>query len=184
MTEYSLNVVRRDLVGTGKLNALRAQGYVPGVVYGPAVKENVNVLIKAADLRALLAQVETDSFLVNLHLDGATLLTLVKDVQRNFLTDSTTHVDFVAVTPDTVVKTKTYVRLKGTPVGVAMGGQVNQIVYELPIKCAVKDIPADVEADITNVKLGESFRLAEVQLPEAVSTPFNGTVVLASVVKP
>jgi len=184
MTKHSLKVTKREVVGTGKLNALRAQGFIPGVVYGPAVEGNINVQAKAADVRALLAETDTDSILLKLDLDGKEILALVKDVQRNFLTDTTTHMDFIAVTADTVVKTKTYVKLVGTPVGVAMGGQVNQIVYELPIKCAVKDIPASIEADVTNVNLGESLRLSQVQLPDNVATPFNGTVVLASVVKP
>jgi len=184
MTPYTLKVEKRALTGTGKLNALRAQGYLPANLYGPAVEGNVNLQIKASDLRNLLAGVDTDSFLVNLDLEGKSVLALVKDVQRNFLTDSTTHVDFIAVTPDTVVRTKVFVKLNGTPVGVAMGGQVNQIIYEIPVRCAVKDIPSFVEADITNIKLGESLRLSQVTLPENVTTPFNGTVVLVSVVKP
>lgn len=184
MTKHSLNVTKREVTGTGKLNALRAQGLLPGVIYGPAVEGNINVQVKATDVRALLAETDTDSILVKLNLDGQEILALVKDVQRNFLTDTTTHMDFIAVSPDSVVKTKTYVKLVGTPAGVAMGGQVNQIVYELPIKCAVKDIPACIQADITNVKLDESLRLSQVQLPDNVTTPFNSTVVLASVVKP
>ncbi len=184
MTQYSLNASKREAVGTGKLNALRAQGFMPGVVYGSALAASINVQIKASDVRALLNEVDSDSFLVNLVIDGETQLCIVKDVQRNFLTDATAHMDFQAVTPDTVVKTMVPVKLNGTPVGVAMGGVVHQIIHEMPVKCAVKDIPACIEADITPVKLKESIRLAQVTLPANVSTPFNGTVVLASVIKP
>ena len=184
MTNLTLKASKREVRGTGKLNALRAQGYLPGVVYGPAVAENINVQLKASDVRALFASVDSDSILVNLELDGQTILTLVKDVQRNFLTDCTNHMDFEAVTPDTVVKTKVEVKLTGTPVGVGMGGVVHQIVHEMPVKCAVKDIPCCVTGDISAVKMNESFRLSQVELPANVTTPFNGTVVLASVVKP
>ena len=82
------------------------------------------------------------------------------------------------------VWTRVQVKLVGTPVGTAMGGVVHQIVHEMPVKCAVKDIPACITADITNVGMKESFRLSQVELPANVSTPFNGTVVLASVIKP
>ncbi len=184
MTEYTLNATKREQVGSGKLNALRAQGIMPGVIYGTGLEASINIQAKASEVRALLNKVDTDSFLVNLVVDGETILCIVKDVQRNFLTDATTHMDFQAVTPNTVIKTKVPVKLKGTPVGVAMGGVVHQIVHELPVKCAVKDIPCCVVADITSVKLKESLRLAQVEMPENVSTPFNGTVVLASVVKP
>ncbi len=184
MTQYSLNASKRELVGTGKLNALRAQGFMPGVVYGNHLAAPINVQVKASDVRALLNEVDTDSILVNLSVDGEAHTCLVKDVQRNFLTDATTHMDFQAVLPETVVRTKVILKLNGTPAGVAMGGQVNQIIHEVPVKCAVKDIPAVIEADITALKLNESIRLAQVTLPEKVTTPFNGTVVLASVVKP
>lgn len=184
MTQYSLKVTKREAVGTGKLNALRAQNLVPGVIYGCTVEGNVNVQATVADVRTLFSSTPTDCILVNLDLDGTSVLAMVKDVQRNFLTDAVTHIDFCAVTPDTVVKTKVPVKLKGTPAGVAMGGVVHQIVHEMPVKCAVKDIPAVIEADISEVKYQESLRLSQVELPANVTTPFNGTVVLASVIKP
>ena len=183
MTKHTLKVSKREAVGTGKLNALRAQDIIPGVIYGNG-QDNINVQAKAADVRVLLNEADNDSILVNLDLDGKAVLALVKDIQRNWLKDGVTHLDFQAVTPDTVVKTKVQVKLSGTPAGVAMGGQVNQIIHDLPIKCAVKDIPCCVKADISALQLDESLRMAQVELPANVTTPFNGTVVLASVVKP
>ena len=183
MTTKTLAVAKRDAIGTGKLNSVRAQGYVPGVVYGPAVEGNLFVQMKDADVRTIFADTENDSIVVTLELEGKSILALVKHVQYNHRTDSVTHIDFEAVTPDTVVRALAPVHLQGTPVGVAMGGQVHQIVHDLPIKCAVKDIPAEITADVTELKLGDSLRLAQVTLPENVGTPFNGTVVIASVVK-
>ena len=184
MTTLTLKVTKREVIGTGKLNALRAQGIIPGVIYGPAVEGNINVQASVSDVRTFLASADSDSVLVKLDLDGTEILAMVKDVQRCFLTDSTMHLDFEAVTPDSVVKTKVAVKLTGTPVGVGMGGVVHQIVHEIPVKCAVKDIPCCVSGDISAVKMGESFRLGQVELPANVTSPFNGTVVLASVVKP
>ncbi len=184
MTQYSLTATKREAVGTGKLNALRAQGFMPGIVYGTTLATPINVQVKAADVRALLTEADSDCFLVNLDIEGEKQLCIVKDVQRNFLTDATSHMDFQAVTPDSIVKTKVEVKLNGTPAGVAMGGVVHQIIHEVPVKCAVKDIPACIEADITPIKLNESIRLAQVTMPANVTTPFNGTVVLASVIKP
>ena len=184
MTTLTLKVTKREAIGTGKLNALRAQGIVPGVIYGPAVEGNINVQATLSDVRSFLGAADSDNVLVKLDLEGTEILAMVKDVQRCFLTDSTMHLDFEAVTPETVVKTKVAVNLVGTPVGVGMGGVVHQIVHELPVKCAVKDIPCCVTGDISAVKMNESFRLGQVELPANVTSPFNGTVVLASVVKP
>ena len=184
MKTKKLTVEKRTVVGSGKLNALRAQGWVPGVVYGTALGESVNVQMKATDIRTLLGDDETDTVLVTLQMEGKELLTLIKNVQHNHLTDSTMHVDFHAVTPETMVLTEVPVHLKGTPVGVAMGGQVQQLVHDLPIRSAVKDIPSEIIAEIGALSLNESLRVSQLTLPEKVSTPFNGTVVLVSVVKP
>ncbi len=184
MKTKKLTVEERLVVGSGKLNALRAQGWVPGVVYGEALGESINVQMKAADIRAVLGDDETDSVLVTLQMGKRELLTLIKNVQHNHLTDSTMHVDFHAVTPETMVLTEVPVHLKGTPVGVSMGGQVQQLVHDLPVRSAVKDIPSEIVADISAIKLNESLRVAQLTLPEKVTTPFNGTVVLVSVVKP
>ena len=51
MTTKTLAIAKREAVGTGKLNALRAQGIIPAVIYGPAVEGNINVQVKDADLR-------------------------------------------------------------------------------------------------------------------------------------
>lgn len=184
MNTKKLSVSKREVVGTGKLNKLRAQNFVPGVIYGHTLKENINIQIKESDLRVLLGLDETDSLPVELDLDGQKILSLIKNVQHNHLTDSTTHVDFQSVTPDSMVLVKVPVHLSGTPVGVAMGGQVQQLVHQLPIRCKVKDIPEEISASIASLELEQSLRLSQVTLPENVSTPFNGTVVLASVVKP
>lgn len=183
MKAKQLNVARRDIVGTGKLKALRAKGIIPAVVYGTP-EGNINIQIHEPDMRVLLGRDETDSLLVELSLEGQKILSIIKDIQHNHLTDNTTHVDFQAVEKGSVVLVKVPVHLKGTPVGVAMGGQVQQMVYDLPVKCAVENIPDAIEADVTPLSLGESLRLAQISLPEGTTTPFNGTVVLASVVKP
>lgn len=183
MNVVQLQAEKRDLVGTGKLNALRAQGWVPGVLYGPTLEHNVNLRFKEADLRALLGKSETDSILVEIELDGSKVLTLVKNVQHNHLTDSVVHIDLQAVTPESIVFAKVPVHLTGSPVGVAMGGQVQQLVHELPVRCAVQDLPDVISADISPLALGESLRLSQISLPDKVTTPFNGTVVLVSVVK-
>ncbi len=184
MAYPTLTVAKRDIIGTGKLNALRAQKVVPGIVYGSAIEANINLQIDASELRLLLKATNSVNFVVELTLEDKNILALVKHVQINHLTDKVTHVDFMAVTPDSIVNTRVAVKLLGTAVGISLGGVVHQIVNEMPIKCAVKDIPASIDADITAVGYKECLRLSQITLPENVTTRYNGTVVLASIIKP
>ncbi len=184
MANPILKATKREITGTGKLNAVRAAGLVPAVIYGAEVGENISIQFAKADLRIILNEQPTECFLVDIDLDGKTITTLVKDIQRNFLTDTVTHMDLLAVTDETIVQTRVPLKLIGTAAGVGMGGVVHQIVHEIPVKCAVKNIPCCIEADITSVGMKESIRLREVTLPENITTRYNGTVVLASVIKP
>lgn len=183
MIIQTLAVTKRDIIGTGKLNALRALDIVPGIIYGPAIEGNINIQFAKTALRTVLNNQATDSFLLNIELEGKTILTLVKAIQRNFLTDNTAHLDFLAVAQDTIVNTKVAIKLTGSAIGIATGGVLHQIVHELPIKCAVKDIPDFVEGDMTNVEYKSSLRMGQITLPAGITTRYDNTVVLASIIK-
>jgi len=183
MAIQTLQVTKRDIIGTGKLNALRAQDIIPGIVFGPAMEGNINIQFDKVALRKVLSNETSDFFLLNLELEGKIIYTLVNAIQRNFLTDNTTHIDFLAVTDETIVNTKVLVKLTGTAIGISAGGVLHQIVHAIPVKCAVKDIPAFIEADMTNVEYKSSLRMGQITLPENIVTRYNNTVVLASIIK-
>ncbi len=179
-TTHSIKAENRTCAGTGKLNQLRAQGIVPGVVYGSGV-EPYNVQVSARDLAQMLAEAGSEFILVTVEIDGKNVSALLKEVQHNALTNEYTHVDFLAVQDDTVINACVPVVLTGESEGVKQGGMLDQSIYELPISCAVKDLPEAIEVDITTLKTGEVLRLGALNLPTGVSCSLQDSVVIVLV---
>lgn len=183
MAKHTLAVSNRTVTGTGKLNALRAQDIIPGVIYGSHA-ENVNIQVTVPALRALLAESASEHMLVDLQIDGKSTLALLQDVQHNFLTDSVMHVDFLAVSPTTEITSLVPLVLTGEAAGTKQGGIVDQTVHELPIKCQVKNLPEEITVDIASLELGQTLRAGELTLPAGVSTTLHPDDNIATVISP
>ena len=69
-TTHTLKAEPRKRTGSGVLNQMRREGYVPSVVYGGGT-DNQNVKVNEKAFRDLLAQSASENILVNLYLgDG------------------------------------------------------------------------------------------------------------------
>lgn len=177
---HTLNATKRSIKGTGKLNALRAQGILPGVVYGAGV-ETIDIQINAREFAALLAGATSEHMLVDLQIDGAGKLCLLKDIQHNFLTDTVIHADFLSVNDNTVISSLVPVVLQGEAAGTKFGGLVDQTLHELPIKCKVKNLPEEISVDISALNIGDILRVAAITLPSGIETSLDGEVGIVTI---
>ncbi|MCC8020629.1 MAG: 50S ribosomal protein L25 [Akkermansia sp.] len=183
MARHKLSVERRTITGTGKLNALRAQKIVPGVIYGSGI-ENVNIQIAAPALRVLLSESASEHILVDLQFGNESRLALLQDIQHNFLNDTVMHVDFLAVNDNTEITSLVPLALTGEAAGSAQGGVVDQNVYELHIKCQVKDLPEEITVDISSLQLGDTLRAGDLKLPAGVTTTLHPDDNIVTLVSP
>lgn len=183
MAKHKLSVEKRTVTGTGKLNALRAQKIVPGVIYGAGI-ENINIQVAASSLRTLLSESASEHILVDLQFGNESTLALLQDIQHNFLSDTVTHVDFLAVKDSTEITSLVPLVLTGDAAGLAQGGIVDQTVYELHIKCQVKDLPEEISVDISSLQVGDTLRAGDLKLPAGVVTTMHADDNIVTVVSP
>ena len=108
---YKLAATTRDVVGK-KVGKFRREGQIPGVIYGPNF-EPVNIFISEGELRRVLAQAG-GTHLLELEVNGETISALAREVQRNPIRNTLTHVDFYRVAMDRVIRTEVPVVLVGT----------------------------------------------------------------------
>jgi large subunit ribosomal protein L25 len=179
----SLKAEPRQRTGSGVLRLMRREGYVPSVVYGGGF-ENQNVKVNARDFRDLLAHSASENILVDLQLDGGgNQLAFLKDVQHDPLTGDVLHIDFLAVSDSTEITAQIPIEFVGEPEGVRMGGLLEQLLYTVEIKCLPKDLPATIEADVSELLIGDALHIGEVQWPAGVAPTTGEDVVLALVAK-
>jgi large subunit ribosomal protein L25 len=60
-------------------------------------------------------------------------------------------------------------RTSGKAKGVAAGGELYVLYRELPVRTTPDKIPAAIEVDVTEVELGTTLHVRDLQLPEGVA---------------
>ena len=180
---HSLKADERTRTGSGVLKRMRREGFIPSVVYGGG-SENRNVKVSAKGIREMLADSASTNVLVDLELDGgSSQLAFLKDLQHDPLSGQVLHVDFIAVDDKSEITAQIPVSLVGEAVGVKLGGQLEQMIYSLEIKCLPKDLPETIEGDASELNVGEVLSVGGMNWPEGVSPTLGQDVVVALVAK-
>lgn len=176
---YKLEGEKRE---SGKRSAanLRDELKVPAVLYGPSIKENVHFSILESDIEKILSVSQTK--LQELTIDGTTHKTLLKNVEFDPVTDRVLHADFYVLDEKRPVKLKIPIRLVGTAKGVTDGGgRVFQTLRIVRIKVVPDRIPAEFELDISNLDIGDSLHVSELDMEgiDPVDDPRRTIVTIA-----
>jgi len=181
----TLQAEQREVTGTTAVRRLRREGIVPGVVYGSSQRE-YPIQLKAKTFSDLLRHQTSENFLVSLEIEGAkekTKLAIVQDIQRDPLTGGLVHVDFRAVSEDEQIHATVPITLTGEPAGVKAGGLLEQLIHSLEIHCRPGDLPERITNSVDALDVGQSLKVAELNMPEGVSTKMDGEVLVALIGK-
>ncbi len=178
----SLHATPRPPQGTRPARRLRAEGKVPGVVYGLG-GDPIPLTVDWRELRAALVTEQGLNAVIHLDISGETTPTLVKDIQRHKVRRDVLHVDFIRVDLNKPVDVEVTIHLEGEAEKVAReGGVVDQVLTSLLITAKPDDIPSGLTIDISDLEIGHALHVSDIALPAGVTTPVDGeeTVVTAS----
>lgn len=171
----TLKGVSRTTFGKGSARQARRAGQVPVVVYGHGTEPR-HFLLDEHDVR--LALRGNDNALIELAVEGETLLALTKDVQRHPIRPGVQHVDFVLVNSNERVE----VEVPVTVVGDAAPGTIH--IVELPsvvLAAPVTAIPEAVEVDVAGIEAGTAVRVADLVLPAGVEAVTDADIDVVNV---
>ncbi len=166
--KVSLKLAKRERQGK-KVKALRRDGLVPGVVYGPGL-EPINVQ-SPFNLTEKAYRVAGRHHPVYLDIDGKKKIAMIKHVDIDPVKNIMRHVSFHAVKQNEPVEAEIPVRLKGEGESEAekAGLIILQNVEQLEVKALPMDLPDFLDLDITGLKeAGEKVTVADIKLPENV----------------
>lgn len=160
MDALTLNAQSRTL-GRSAARAARRAGEVPCVLYGPH-QEPVHFQVPVLDLRQLIYSAETHR--VSINLEGNSYDCIARHVDFDPVTDVPAHIDFYALTAGEEVSMTVPVVLVGTSVGVLAGGILSQSLNDLEIRCLPKYIPNQIEVDVTDLQVGDSLHVSDLNV--------------------
>jgi large subunit ribosomal protein L25 len=170
MAEIILHATPRPPQGTRPARRLRAEGKVPGVVYGLGA-DPVPLAVEWRELRAALVTEQGVNAVINLEIDGDRTPTLLKDMQRHPVRRNVLHVDFIRVDLDKTVDVEVTIHLEGEAEAVNReGGVVDQVLQALLITAKPADIPSGLTIDVNDLEIGDAKRVGDIVLPAGVTT--------------
>ena len=147
--------------GKGAARAARRQGQVPCVLYG----DNKAAVSFATSEKSLLPLIYTNrTHRVKVDLDGRKWECILKDVDFHPVTDRPVHADFQILRPNKPITISVPVRYVGTSTGQSQGGIPRFVLNELSISCLPRDIPSQIDVDVTDVDIGKAIHVRDLEL--------------------
>src|SRR4051794_21580197 len=170
MAEITLQAQAGRPTGSRPANRLRHEGRIPGIIYGHG-SDPVPISVDGRELRAALTTESGLNALLSLNVDGSSHLTMARELQRHPVRGTVTHVDFQIVRRDEIMSADVSVNLVGEAEAVNRAdGLVEQSLHMLSINATPDRIPASIEVDISGLQIGDTIRVADLRLPEGVTT--------------
>lgn len=168
---------KRETRGSRWARRLRKVGKMPAIIYGHGeAPETVSIPVR--DLNNLL---ERGAHLVELTVDGTAHQCLIKDVQYDHLGIQPVHADFTRVDLNERVNVRVPLEFRGTPVGVNEGGMLDHDMVDIEVECLVTEIPGSIRVNVSNLKLGQSLHVRELEFPPNVNAIAAPEAIVASV---
>jgi large subunit ribosomal protein L25 len=184
MAEIVVAAENRTDTGKNENRRLRAQGKIPGILYG-AHKETIAVAISPREITAILRSASGENTLFDLDLLGKKRKVILKEFQLEPLKGSLLHADFYEVALDKILQVKVHVEHHGNPIGVKVeGGILDFVTRELEVECLPRDIPEKIMLDVSGLALGKNLRVSDIEAPPKVKILTEGDIVVAHVVAP
>ena len=162
----TLNVKARDK--KEKMAKLRKSGKMPAVFYGKKDK-STPITVALGDFLKVWKQAG-ESSVITLKGDMGEKDALVYDVDLDPITDVPRHADFYVFEEGHVLEVNIPIKFVGvSPAVKDLGGTLVKVLYELSISAMPKDLPKEIDVDISTLVDFKSQILAkDIKLPHGV----------------
>ncbi|MBU1132348.1 50S ribosomal protein L25 [Patescibacteria group bacterium] len=183
---YELKAKKRDVFGK-KVKELRAKGFIPAIIYGSEVEENVPVYLNSVDFEKIYEKAGS-SALINLIIEGEEKQreTLIKDIDFDVVKSNPTHVDFYQIRRGQKLELEAELNFVGeAPAVKELGGVLIKAMDMLSIKCLPQDIVSEFNVDLSVLKkFDDKIKIKDLVIPENIEVLDEPEEVIALVAAP
>ena len=164
-----LEVREREELGSRRTRRLRAQGLVPGVLYGKGHARPIVVAERA--LRTAVTGPSGLHAILDVLIEGQQTVhpSILAEYQQDPIRGTISHIDLREVRLDQPIHATVVVQLVGEPAGVKTGGMLSLVVREIHVEALPSDVPEHVEVDVSHMEVGDVLRLADVPAIDKVT---------------
>lgn len=183
MEQKEINLNLRTRTGKNAARQCRADGLIPGIVYGKGI-EPVPVTLAPKELGDALAGEGGQNTLLKVkgagELDGS--MVIVAELLKNPLKRNILHVDLHKLNMSEKIRLDVPINLVGTAPGVKDGGLMEFLLHSVEVECLPTQIPERLDVDITSLTIGHSIHVSDIQLPAGVKALGDGRTAIVSII--
>jgi large subunit ribosomal protein L25 len=167
MEEVIIKANRRNVLGK-QVKAIRREGKLPAVIYGHHF-DPISIEMELRDASKGLTGL-APSALITVEVEGTPHKALVREKQRNKLTGTLLHVDFLAVSMKEKLRANVYIEITGvSPAIKELFGVLVTGLEDVEVESLPQDLPERIVVDISNLlKIGDGIYVRDLPVPEGV----------------
>ncbi len=168
----------------GSADAVRNQGKVPAVFYGPKAP-TTSIAINEVDFIRVW-KIAGESSIVTLQGIDEDHDALIHDIDRDPVSGKIRHADFYVIEKGKKVKVGVPIEFVGVSAAVKdLGGALIKVLHEIEIEALPKDLPHNIEIDISPLATFEDqIKASDIKLPAGVTLVLEPEEVVALVAAP
>ena len=164
-----LEVRQRDDLGSRESRRLRAQGLVPGVLYGKG--HTRPIVVSERNLRTAMTGPSGLHAILDVVIEGQKTVhpSILAEYQQDPLRGTIAHIDLREVRLDQPIHATVVIQLVGEPAGAKTGGMLSLVAREVHVEALPADVPEHIEVDVSHMEVGDVLRLEDVPPIENVT---------------
>lgn len=153
----------------GTPSELRAQDKIPAVYYGKG-SDAVSVTIDAKEFTKVYREAG-ETAAIALMVGGEKISTIIHDMQRDAVTGTVTHVDFLIIDMKVVLEVAIPLEFVGTPEAEKANlGTLVKVAHEVTVSALPGDMPQILEVDVSGLAtLADQITAGDIKLPKGVT---------------
>ncbi len=185
MELIELNAKARETKGKGAARKLRASQAIPAIVYGKK-KDPMSLSLDTVEFVKIIRDYGNTGLFFNLKIEGGIeKAVMLKEMQMDAFSLNYLHVDLHEVDMAQVVTVMVPVETSGACPGVKdEGGMIQIIRRELEVVCKPSDMPESIVLDISELNIGDSIHVEDIDLGDAVEIPHEVNFTMLTIVPP
>ncbi len=176
---------KRETRPKGSVNALRRNGRVPAILYGPQTKPTA-LAVSGAELKARVASAARSPVIRlksgSSELDGKHVV--FKDIQRGPLSGDIVHADLYEVDLKRPLRVSVPLKFTGRAVGVTDGGILQPLVRKVAVECLPLEIPESIDVDVTALGIHDVIHVSMLKFTGNIKPIYDSDYAVVSVLPP
>lgn len=148
----------------GDIKRMRQQARIPAILYGHKEKSR-RVFVEQREFKKVLETLRQEAVTIDLQIGEKGFLCVIKAIQHNPVTGELLHIDFQHIHKKEKIKATVPIHIVGEAPGLEKGGILDQRLHEIVVKCLPADMPARIDVDVSQLDLGETIHLYDINVP-------------------